>query len=64
MSEIRYTNAEARWTAQLAAIERSAFPAADISDLFVEEEVSRLCDVFPEGRFVAIDGEEPVGMTI
>ena len=39
MSEIRYTPAEARWARQLAAIERAAFPTADISDLLVEEDV-------------------------
>ena len=42
MSEIRYTQAEAKWARQLAAIERAAFPTADISDLLVEEDVVRL----------------------
>ena len=62
MSEIRYTQAEAQWARQLAAIERAAFPTADISDLLVEEDVVRLCEVFPEWCFVALDADEPVGM--
>jgi len=64
VSEIRYTQAEAKWARQLAAIERAAFPTADISDLLVEEDVVRLCEVFPEGCFVALDADEPVGMGV
>ena len=47
-----------------AAIERAAFPTAGIQDLLEEADLLALCETFPEGGFVALDGDTPVGMGV
>ena len=64
MVEITYAPLQARWATELAAIERAAFPTAGIADLLVEEDILALCEKFPAGGFVALDGETPVGMGV
>ena len=64
MVEITYAPLQARWATELAAIERAAFPTAGIAALMVEEDILALCENFPDGGFVALDGETPVGMGV
>jgi len=64
MAEITYAPLQARWATELAAIERAAFPTAGIADLMVEEDILALCEKFPDGGFVALDGGTPVGMGV
>ncbi len=64
MTEITYQQIDARWAAELAAIERAAFPTAGAVDLLTTEDIKILCGVFPEGGFVALDGDRPVGMGV
>ena len=60
MPEITYAPIQARWATELAAIERAAFPTAGIADLMVEADIEK----FPDGGFVALDGDTPVGMGV
>jgi len=62
--ELTYAPIQAKWAKELAAIERAAFPTAGIEDLLIEEDIVVLCDTFPEGGFVALDGDTPVGMGV
>ncbi len=59
---IRYVHIEPRHAAACAMIERRAFPNLSGFDLLSEDDVRFYCTVFPEGGFVALDGDEPVGM--
>lgn len=64
MKDITYAPIEARWAAELAAIERAAFPTVGAVDLLSVEDIEILCGVFPEGGFVALDGDRPVAMGV
>ncbi|MBT6065226.1 MAG: GNAT family N-acetyltransferase [Actinobacteria bacterium] len=64
MPNITYTPIEARWAAELAAIERAAFPTVGAVDLLTTEDIETLCGVFPDGGFVAFDGDKPVAMGV
>lgn len=46
----------------LAAIELACFPMANPDDLLGEDDIREYARVFPEGYFVALDGDTPVGM--
>jgi hypothetical protein len=61
MPEITYATIQERWAEELAAIERAAFPTAGMVDLLSVEDIRILCGTFPEGGFVALDGDRPVG---
>ncbi|MGI9607409.1 MAG: GNAT family N-acetyltransferase [Acidimicrobiales bacterium] len=60
--EITYARIEERWAPELEAIELSVFKTIDPSDLYHREELVKLARTFPEGNFVALDGERPIGM--
>lgn len=47
---------------ELARIELACFPMANPDDLLGEDDILAYADVFPEGYFVAMDGDRPVGM--
>ena len=64
MPEITYAPIQERWAEELAAIERAAFPTAGVVDLLSVEDIRILCGTFPEGGFVALDGDRPVGMGV
>jgi len=64
MPEITYAPIQERWAEELAAIERAAFPTAGMVDLLSVEDIRILCGIFPEGGFVALDGDRPVGMGV
>ncbi|MEE9417740.1 MAG: GNAT family N-acetyltransferase [Acidimicrobiales bacterium] len=59
---IRYAHIEARWADALEALEYSAFSTIDRDDLYSAADLVELARVFREGNFVALDGDEPVGM--
>jgi len=47
---------------ELARIELACFPLANPDDLLGEDDILAYADIFPEGYFVAMDGDRPVGM--
>lgn len=47
---------------ELARIELACFPMANPEDLLREEDILAYAETFPEGYFVAMDGDKPVGM--
>ncbi len=61
MDLLRYTNLTPELATQCAALELAAFPYADPADLLTEEDILAYCDTFPEGFFVALDGDRVVG---
>ncbi len=62
MSELRYVNLTADMAERLAQVERICFPMADPAELLSADDLRAYAEVFPEGVFVAVDGDEPVGM--
>ncbi|CAN5833459.1 GNAT family N-acetyltransferase [soil metagenome] len=60
--QIRLVNLVESMAPALAAIELACFPKANPDDLFAEEDIRAYSRVFPEGYFVAMDGDTPVGM--
>jgi GNAT superfamily N-acetyltransferase len=62
MAEIRYAQIAAEHANGLVEVERASFPGLSGFDLLSEKVVHRYCEVFPEGGFVALDGDRPVGM--
>lgn len=61
MAELTYTTLTAELAAQCAELERLAFPTADPAGLLSEEDIRVYAEVFPEGFFVALDGDRVVG---
>lgn len=61
-SGLRYVHLDARWADEIEAIELASFPTADPADLYDAAEVRHLAADFPEGCFVALDGDEPVAV--
>ena len=56
-----YVNLTADLAPACHRLELSAFPAADPDGLLSEEDIRVFAEIFPEGFFVALDGDEPVG---
>lgn len=59
---LRYVPIDARWADELEAIELACFPTTDPADLYDADEIRDLAGDFPEGCFVALDGDRPVAM--
>ncbi|MEX1093292.1 MAG: GNAT family N-acetyltransferase [Acidimicrobiia bacterium] len=59
---IRLVNLVESMAPELAAIELACFPMANSDDLFGEDDIRAYARVFPEGYFVALEGDTPVGM--
>lgn len=59
---IRYVSLDPRYADALEAIERICFPTADEAGLLTAADVRKQCEVFPEGGFVVLDGDDVVGM--
>ncbi|HUF96438.1 MAG TPA: GNAT family N-acetyltransferase [Acidimicrobiia bacterium] len=59
---VRLVNLEASMAPALATIELACFPLANPADLLGEDDIRAYARVFPEGYFVAMDRETPVGM--
>lgn len=64
MSDLVYRQIEPGWARQLEAIELGAFPEVDPHDLYDEQSLRELAEAFPEGGFVAFDGDRPVGLGV
>ncbi|MDH3190867.1 MAG: GNAT family N-acetyltransferase [Acidimicrobiia bacterium] len=62
MAEIRLVNLDPAMAPELARIELACFPLANPDDLLGEDDILAYADIFPEGYFVAMDGDRPVGM--
>lgn len=62
MSGLTYVNLTADLAEHLAVIERLCFPMADPAELLSADDLRAYADVFPEGVFVAMEGDTPVGM--
>lgn len=62
MSELRFVNLTADLAEPLAVVELLCFPMAEPAALLSAEDLRAYAGVFPEGVFVAMDGEDPVGM--
>jgi GNAT superfamily N-acetyltransferase len=61
MGELTYVNLTEELAAQCAELELLAFPHADPGDLLSEEDIRVYANTFPEGFFVALDGDRVVG---
>ena len=62
MDELEYVNLSADHAVALEELELSVFATIDPDDLYDAAELRRLAAAFPEGNFVVLDGERPVGM--
>ncbi len=62
MSELRYVNLAPEHAVALAELERRVFATIDPGDLYDAAELTRLAQTFPEGNFVVLDGDRPIGM--
>lgn len=62
MSQIRIVNIEEQHCAQLEALQRLCFPTLGESELMLEAHFRSHWQIFPEGDFVALDGERVVGL--
>ncbi len=60
MKNYTITNLTKDLAARCAALERSAFPTADPSELLSEEDMLAYADVFPDGFFVVLDGDNVI----
>lgn len=59
---LTYTNIKREHAPALAQLQRIAFPETDLDLLFSEADLCKHVEIFPEGTFVALDGDQPVGM--
>ncbi len=62
MGDIVYKQIEPEMAKVLEAIEIGAFPNVDPESLYDEESLRELAEMFPDGGYVAFDGERPIGM--
>lgn len=62
MPEIRLVNLDASMADQLEQIELACFPMANPDDLLSADDIRAYAATFPQGYFVAMEGEIPVGM--
>ena len=61
MPELVYTNLTLDLAARCAQLELAAFPGADPDELLSEADIEAYARTFPEGFYVALDGETVVG---
>ncbi|MEQ8840093.1 MAG: GNAT family N-acetyltransferase [Acidimicrobiales bacterium] len=59
--ELAYVPLDAKWADELEAIELRCFPTIDPADLYDAPSIRELAADFPEGCFVVLDGDTPVG---
>ncbi len=62
LAGLRYVHLAADYAEALEALELSVFHTIDPDDLYDAPELTRLADTFPEGNFVVLDGDTPIGM--
>lgn len=61
MSEITYRNLTADLAEECAALELAAFPHADPDELLSADDIRAYAETFPDGFFVACEGDRVVG---
>lgn len=61
MGDLHYTTLTPELAGRCAQLELAAFPTADPAGLLSEEDISVYAETFPEGFFVALDGDRVVG---
>lgn len=59
---IRIVNIDPEHIAQLCELQLLCFPTIPPAELFNEENFNEICDTFPAGTFVALEGEKVVGL--
>ncbi len=64
MSEIKYTILAKQYCKAVAELLVICFPDMHSRDQYNETELEEMADIFPEGTFVALDGERVVGVGI
>lgn len=62
LSALRYEPLRREWAEELATLERTTFATVDPGDLYDADELRALAAEFPEGCYVALDGDRPVAM--
>lgn len=62
-SGIRILQTRPEHAADLEELQRVVFPTLDDTERFKREHYLKHIELFPEGQFVAVDGEHVVGMT-
>ncbi len=62
MPDISYSNLKPEYAKQLAQLEPILFPNSSPDELFHEEDFLHHAQTFPECVFVALDGDQPVGI--
>ena len=62
MGELQYVNLSAEYADALEELELSVFSSIDPADLYDAAELRRLAAAFPQGNFVVLDGDRPIGM--
>ncbi len=62
MSTLRFVNLLPEHAAQLAELQKICYPYTPLEELYKEHEFVQHAAAFPEGTFVALDGEKVVGV--
>ncbi len=62
-SGIVVVSTRAEHAAQLARLQEICFPSLDPAERFKKEQYLKHIEIFPDGQFVALDGNRVVGMT-
>ncbi len=62
-SGIVVVSTRAEHDAQLERLQEICFPSLDTSERFKKEQYLKHIEIFPDGQFVALNGERVVGMT-
>lgn len=62
MGDIRIINVKPQYAAALAQLQRDCFPTLGDDELMTEEHFLSHCRIFSEGEFIALDGEQVVGL--
>ncbi|MGA0238905.1 MAG: GNAT family N-acetyltransferase [Acidimicrobiales bacterium] len=62
MGELQYVNLSAEYADALEELELAVFSTINPDDLYDAAELRALAAVFPEGNFVVLDQDRPVGM--
>lgn len=61
MGEIVVTTIRPDYCAALAALQVICYPTLSPDELMREEHFAKQCDIFPDGQFVALDGQYIIG---
>lgn len=62
LTDVRIVNLEASMAEALEEIELTCFPMANPADLLTADDIRAYAETFPEGYFVALVDDRPVGM--